>query len=201
MIVMVIGIMVLQNLHPLLRRRRVTVFDVVQFVWGAVCQQGTHLLISTTSGRCIALTTFMATMAIFISYSANIVAILQSPSHSIQTLEDLLRSPLKVAVQETGYNRYSFMVENVSAFQKIYKKKVEPLGKDGWILDEYIGVEKIRTELFAFVVETTSAYKAIARTYTEDEKCSLSEINLLKLPMTTITVERNSGYKELFRQR
>lgn len=106
-----------------------------------------------------------------------------------------------MALQEAGYSRYVFIKENGTMLRKIYTEKIEPMGEKGWISDEYIGVEKIRTELFAFMVETPAAYKAIARTYTENEKCSLSEIYIYRLPMHTITVRRNSGYKELIRQR
>lgn len=192
--------MLTQFIHPMLRAQ-MSVFDVVSFVWGAVCQQGTHLLIPTTSGRFIVLTTFLATLAIFTSYSASIVALLQSPSHLIKTIDDLLASPLKMSLQEAGYNRYNYLIENISILNKVYDAKVRPQGKDGWIYDPFVGVEKIRTELFAFQVESASAYKAVAQTYTESEKCSLSEIHLLRLAVTTVTVERNSPYKELIKRR
>lgn len=93
------------------------------------------------------------------------------------------------------------MKENISILQKVYNKKIKPRGADGWMYNESLGIEKVRTELFAFLVESVSAYKLISQKYTESEKCSLGEIQLLKLPMTTVTVERNSGYKELFKQR
>lgn len=83
----------------------------------------------------------------------------------------------------------------------MYAKKVQPQGEKGWIHDAFVGVEKVRTELFAFQVDSPSAYKAISRTFTESEKCSLSELQVIVLPRTTILVERNSGYKELIRQR
>lgn len=69
------------------------------------------------------------------------------------------------------------------------------------ICDPFVGVERIRTELFAFQVEAASAYKAVAQTFTESEKCSLSEIHVLHLAVTTVTVERNSPYKELVKRR
>lgn len=193
-------IMLTQLGHPLLCDR-LSLFDVLTFVCGAVCQQGTHLFIPTTSGRFIMLTTFLTSLAIFTSYSASIVALLQSPSHSIQTIDDLLVSPLKMALQEAGYNRYNYLVENISILNRVYDKKIRPMGEAGWVYDPFAGVEKIRTELFAFQVESASAYKAVANTYTESEKCSLSEIHLLRLAVTTVTVERNSPYKELFKRR
>lgn len=197
----IIGAMCVQMLsHPIARRQLYGV-DVFTFVWGAVCQQGTHLKIASTSGRFIALTTFLATLAIFTSYSASIVALLQSPSHSIKTIDNLLHSPLKMALQETGYNRYYYLVENIPILNKVYDAKIRPMGENGWIYNPFDGIEKIRTEMFAFQVESSSAYRAVAHTYTENEKCSLSEIHLLRLAVTTVTVERNSPYKELFKRR
>lgn len=69
------------------------------------------------------------------------------------------------------------------------------------IYDPFLGVEKVRTELFAFQVEAASAYKAVAETFTEDEKCSLSEMTVLRLGITSVTVERHSPYKELVKRR
>lgn len=93
------------------------------------------------------------------------------------------------------------MRANYSGVREVYAKKVQPQGEAGWIYDPFVGVERVRTELFAFQVDSPSAYKAISRTFTEAEKCSLSELQMIILPRTTILVERNSGYKELIRQR
>lgn len=198
--VIVTLIMLTQKIHPMFLHN-LSLLDVITFVLGAVCQQGTNLRVPTISGRFILLTTFLSTLAIFTSYSASIVALLQSPSHSIKTIDDLLASPLKMGLQEAGYNRYNYLVENISALNKVYEKKIRPMGNDGWIYDPFAGVNKIRTELFAFQVESAAAYKAVARTFTESEKCSLTEIHLLRLAVTTVTVERNSPYKELFKRR
>lgn len=130
--IVVTGIMFTQFVNPILRSK-MTPFDILTFVWGAVCQQGTHLFIPTTSGRFTMITIFLATLAIFTSYSASIVAILQSPSHLIRTIDDLLNSPLKLALQEAGYNRYNYLMENISILNTVYEKKIKPMGDDGWV--------------------------------------------------------------------
>lgn len=119
-------------MHPIIRSR-MSSFDIVSFVIGAVCQQGTHLVIGTLSGRFIIITTFLAMLAIFTSYSASIVALLQSPSHLITTIDDLLNSPIKMALQDAGYNRYSYLKDNDSLLNRIFEKKIRPLGDDGWV--------------------------------------------------------------------
>lgn len=199
-LLVVLLIMVCQLLHPLLRNR-ITIFDLITFLWGAVCQQGTHLNISTTSGRFVIITTFLATLALFTSYSASIVALLQSPSNFIKSIDDLIDSPLKVGAHDSGYTRFYMMHNNDSVARKVYERKLQQSGEKAWIYDAFAGIERVRNELFAYQVDSASAYKAISRTFTEPEKCSLSELQLIILPMTTITVERNSGYKELMKQR
>lgn len=199
-LLVVLLIMMCQLLHPVLRSQ-LSFFDVTTFLWGAVCQQGTHLNIPTTSGRFVVITTFLATLALFTSYSASIVALLQSPSNFIKTIDDLIASPLKVGAHDSAYTRFYLMHNNDSVASRIFETKLRPFGEKAWIYDAFAGIERVRTDLFAYQVDSASAYKAISRTFTESEKCSLSELQLIVLPMTTITVERNSGYKELIKQR
>lgn len=187
-------------LHPILKAMSIPMLDIVTFVLGAVCQQGTHLSIPTTSGRIVVVTAFLATLATFTSYSATIVALLQSPSTFIKSLDDLIASPLSVGMHEAGYTRF-IVKANYTGVSELYAKKVQPLGKAGWIYDSFVGIERVRTELFAFQVDSPSAYKAISRTFTESEKCSIDELQMIVLPRSTILVERNSGFKELITQR
>lgn len=193
-------IMIVQAMHPHIRGK-LSIYDIGTFVWGAVCQQGTFHVIPTISARIVVLTTFLAFLALFTSYSANIVALLQSPSHSIKTLEDLIASPLKFCIQEGGYTRYYYLEANHTLLQRLYEKKVKPQGDKGWILDAYEGVERLQNEMFAFQVDTKTAYKAIAKTFTASEKCALSEVKSFDLPPFTFYIERNSPYKELYKQR
>lgn len=199
-ILVIIAVMITQQTHSL-RKNRLFLFEIATFVWGAVCQQSSVLVVTTTSGRVIVFTTFLAMLALFTSYSASIVVLLQTSSHSIRTIDDLVASPLEMGIQEAGYNRFNYIYENRSALNEVYVKRIQPLGPRGWIYDTVQGIERARTELFALQVESTTAYKVIDRTYRESEKCSLSEIHLLRLPVTTMTVERNSPYKEIFKRR
>lgn len=203
LLVVVFIIMHVQLIHPILKQMSISSLDLITFILGAACQQGTHLEIPTTSGRFVVLTTFLATLALFTSYSASIVALLQSPSNFITNIEELIASPLKVGIQSSDYIDYAEFIESVnySGVMELYMKKVQPEGEDGWIDDTYVGIEKVRTELFAFQVDSPAGYNAISKTFTETEKCGLSEIQMIVLPRTTFLVERNSGYKELISQK
>ncbi|XP_031622982.1 glutamate receptor 1-like [Contarinia nasturtii] len=186
-------------LHPLIRSTFHS-FDVLTFILGALCQQGSHLSIPTISGRLFVLTTFLSMLALFTSYSASIVALLQSPSDYIKTLDDLIASPMKVAIQESGYAHF-YVTTNYSGISELYEKKIKPHGSKGWIYDPFVGIERVRKELFAFQVDSPSAYKAIDKTFSNADKCSLKEFQVIVLQSYTIPVEKNSGYKELVKQR
>lgn len=62
--------------------------------------------------RIVTLMLLIAALSLYTSYTANIVALLQSTTNSIQTVTDLYNSPLKLGVQDAVYNRYYFNVSN-----------------------------------------------------------------------------------------
>lgn len=76
----------------------------------ALTQQGSSRIPSTFGSRLIIIISFIAFMFLYASYSANIVALLQSPSNKIQTLSDLLNSRLKFGVDDTIFNHFYFSV-------------------------------------------------------------------------------------------
>lgn len=193
--------MIIDVHHSQTSPRRVSFLDVATFVWGAVCQQSTNLVAPMSSGKFIILTTFLTALALFTSYAASIVALLQSPSHSIRTVDDLLASPLGFVVQDAPFLRFYYMQSGDPVLSAVYEKKVRPAKEAGWIYDTNIGIENMRTQLMALQVEEKAAYKAIQRTFNDYEKCSLTEMQLLILPTSTITVAKNFPYKELYKTR
>ena len=52
----------------------------------------------------------LAALSLYTSYTANIVALLQSTTDSIKSVADLLHSPLKCGAHDIVYNRYYFKV-------------------------------------------------------------------------------------------
>lgn len=61
-------------------------------------------------GRIVTVFMFVGLMFLYTSYSATIVALLQSSSNSINTLNDLLHSRLSVGVDDTVFNHFYFPV-------------------------------------------------------------------------------------------
>lgn len=69
-------------------------------------------ILSSVPGRIATLSLFVSLMFIYVSYSANIVALLQTSSNSIRTLEDLLKSRIPIGVDDTIFNHFFFTVSN-----------------------------------------------------------------------------------------
>lgn len=64
-------------------------FDVVI---AAICQQASSVIPQDIIGTIIKFVTYLSYFILFVCYSANIVSLLQSPSHKIKTLEDMYKS-------------------------------------------------------------------------------------------------------------
>lgn len=88
------------------------VTEVALMEIGAITQQGSDTLPKSTAGRIATLFTFIALTFLYTSYSANIVALLQSTTDSIRTLEDLLKSRISLGVEDIVYAHYYFEVTN-----------------------------------------------------------------------------------------
>ncbi|CAK1601443.1 unnamed protein product [Parnassius mnemosyne] len=174
--------------------------DCITFVIGSVCQQGSDLSPRLWSLRLVMFFTLLASLFAFTSYSAKVVAILQSPSNALQTIDDLTNSPMTLGVQETTYKKVYFAESCEAATRRLYVRKLLPRGERAY-LSAAAGVERLRTELFAFQVEQGAGYDIISKTFTEHEKCGLKEIQAFKLPMVAVPIRRHSGYRDLLASR
>ncbi|XP_058463500.1 ionotropic receptor 75a-like [Malaya genurostris] len=170
--------------------------DTLLMIYGATCQQGSSSLPRSFSARTITLIAFTVLMFLYGCYSANIVALLQSPSTKIRTLEDLLASRLKFGVHDTVFNRHYFSHATESTRQAIYERKIrQPSGSENFVTLEQ-GIDQIRRGLYAFHVEQGVGYKVISETYQEDEKCGLQEIQYLQVIDPYYAIQKDSAYKE-----
>ncbi|KAJ8955120.1 hypothetical protein NQ318_009013 [Aromia moschata] len=176
-----------------------SVTDIVVFTFGAACQQGSSSIPFSIPGRITAIMLYVSLMFLYTSYSANIVALLQSSSDSIQTLEDLLKSRLQIGVDDTVFNRFYFPNSVDPVRRALYLQKVAPRGKKDNFMPIEEGVRKMRKGLFAFHMETGSGYKIVSETFQEGEKCGLKEIQFLQVIDPWFVVRKNSTYKELIK--
>ncbi|XP_053664082.1 ionotropic receptor 75a-like [Anopheles marshallii] len=170
--------------------------DTLLNVFGTTCQQGSFIEPKTAPSRCLILLCLVVLMFLYASYSANIVALIQSPSTKIQTLEDLLASRLKTGAEDTVYNHYYFRHETEPTRKALYERKMR--NKDGTenFLPLAQGVELIRQGHYAFHVERGVCYKLISETFQEEEKCGLQEMEYLKVIEPYYAVQKNSSFRE-----
>nr|ALR72541.1 ionotropic receptor IR2 [Colaphellus bowringi] len=173
--------------------------DVILFSFGAFCQQGAPSIPFSVPGRITTIILFVSLMFLYTSYSANIVALLQSSSTSIQTLEDLLKSRLQVGVDDTVFNRFYFPNASEAVRRAIYLQKVAPPGKKENFMSIEEGVKRMRQGLFAFHMETGPGYKLVGEMFHESEKCGLKEIQYLQVIDPWLAIQKNSSYKELLK--
>nr|CAD7433718.1 unnamed protein product [Timema monikensis] len=153
-----------------------------------------------TPGRIISLLMFIAVMFLYTSYSANIVALLQSTTDSIRSLEDLLYGRLELGVDDNYVYRYYFQNATEPLRKAIYEKKIASPGVKPRFYSLKEGMERLRKDFFAFHVEESLAYKVMSETYTEDEKCGLGSIpGYLQVVDPWVAVRKDTPYKEMFK--
>ncbi|RZC40438.1 glutamate receptor, partial [Asbolus verrucosus] len=133
--------------------------EVVFITFGALCQQGSSSVPYSFPGRITLIFLYISFMFLYTSYSANIVALLQSSSNSIQTLQDILHSRLDVGVHDTVFNHFYFPNASEPVRKAIYFEKVAPPGQKPKFYSIEEGIRRMRKGLFAFHVETGPGYK------------------------------------------
>ena len=176
-----------------------SLYETFFVLFCAICQQGSSSLPITFGSRLITMVSFTALMFLYASYSANIVALLQSPSSKIKTLNDLYNSRMKLGVDDTVFNHYYFSHAEPGVRANIYADRIR--NKDGTenFFNITDGVVKVRDNLFAFHMEVGVGYKILLETFQEDEKCGLQEIQYLQVIDPFYAIQKNSSYKELFK--
>lgn len=178
---------------------RPSIYESFFVLYSAFCQQGSFSLPMALGSRLIAMVSFTALMFMYASYSANIVALLQSPSSKVKTLEDLYNSRISLGVDDTVFNHYYFSHAEPGIRKKMYNEKIKLKdGKENFynLAD---GVRKIKEGFFAFHMELGVGYKTLLEIFQEDEKCDLQEIQYLQVIDPFYAIQKNSSYKELFK--
>ncbi|XP_050299217.1 glutamate receptor ionotropic, delta-2-like [Anthonomus grandis grandis] len=173
--------------------------DAAFLTMSAFCQQGFNNLPKRTPGKLATLIVYLSLMFIFVSYSAKILALLQSSSNSITSLEDLLNSRMLLGALETDYHRIFFSTVKEPLRKAIVEKKIAPPGQRPNYLDLEEGIKRVKAGQFAFHVQLGAAYYVISKTFIEQEKCGLHTIDFFNLGNPYIAIQKNSSYKELLK--
>lgn len=136
---------------------------------------------------------------IYTSFTANIVALLQSTTKSIRTVSDLQNPAIEVAVHDTPFYRYYFPRQIESSRKLLYETKVAPPNGPEAYMNLTDGISRVRNGMFAFFVSTGLGFDEIERTFLENEKCGLVEIPYLGNVDTWTVIQKQSPYKEILK--
>lgn len=158
------------------------------------------------------------TVFLITSYSATIVSLLQTSSNAINTMQDLMKSPLKLSMIDIFVNVSSLFFYNllliihviilrVTDYQftfifqettdpevtRVFKEKLytQPL-KEAFTTED-VGMEKIRRGLYAYH-GLSGAYKIISDTYKDHEKCRFKEVGMFTSLHLCLTARKGSPY-------
>ncbi|CAH1364152.1 unnamed protein product [Tenebrio molitor] len=178
---------------------RPNIFDVIMMEIGAITQQGSDVEPQSIAGRIIFIFTLTTLMFLYTSYSANIVALLQSTTDSIKTLDDLLHSRIKLGVEDIVYAHYYFENAVDPTRRAIYEQKVAPKGQKPSFMKAEEGIRRVQEGFFAFHIELNTGYKLISDVFQEGEKCGLKEIEYVNLIEPWLATEKKSPYKEVMK--
>ncbi|CAH2018588.1 unnamed protein product [Acanthoscelides obtectus] len=115
----------------------------------------------SSAGRTAYFIALISLMFLYTSYSANIVALLQSTTENIRTLEDLLNSRMTLGVHDVVYNHYYFEHAQDSIRKAIYQQKVAPKGQKAKFMSLEEGISRVRNE---FLVSTPN-YRLLIKSW------------------------------------
>ncbi|KAJ9584279.1 hypothetical protein L9F63_021375 [Diploptera punctata] len=197
-LIAVIGFVLFHALKWENRMRPVSWSDVLLLSVGVVCQQGSQIDGKGIPGRITMIFLFVIVIFLYTSYSAYVVALLQSTTTSIRSLTDLLESGLTLGAHDITYNRQYMKNVSDSVRKAIYTQRISPPGGPERFYSMAEGLDRVRRGLFAFHLEQAAGYKIISDTYTEDEKCNLQTMNfLIEIPDPWVTINKHSPYREI----
>lgn len=172
-----------------------TCSDIALIIFEAICQQGSYTEPRSIPGRTIMLFLFLAFMFLFVSYSANVVVLLQSTG-DIPDLNALLNSRMSAGALNASYMVWYLHNLTNPLHKELFDRKISSKG----FYSPERGVEQVRKGLFAFHTLLPPAYDFVMETFTDYEICSLKELEgFVGFGGAFFFLNKNSPYKEIFR--
>ncbi|OWR52899.1 putative chemosensory ionotropic receptor IR1 [Danaus plexippus plexippus] len=140
-------------------------------------------------------------------YTSSVVSwLLNAPPPSINSLWELLDSPLQPVFQDTGFTyswlqvpNYYYNTKHAKAEDELKKKmkKLEKKGKPILIFPKD-GISLVKEGGYVYHGEVDSANKIIAETFNQRELCDLGSLQSMDKTFAYISVQKRSPYKEFF---
>ncbi|KAJ9593926.1 hypothetical protein L9F63_014640 [Diploptera punctata] len=170
--------------------------EIVMNTMAIVCQQGTQTPPDNFSSRMLFLYLLLLSVFLVASYSAIIVALLQSSSTAINTIEELLDSNFEVSMRNITYSLNYVNETSEPTMRKLYYERLFTQPFDKAFTSHEIGIANVRKGMHAFQGDA-DAYKVMSDTMEEHEKCRYKEIVLFPTNVLAYPVRKQSQYKEV----
>uniref|UniRef100_A0A182VQS8 Ionotropic glutamate receptor C-terminal domain-containing protein n=1 Tax=Anopheles minimus TaxID=112268 RepID=A0A182VQS8_9DIPT len=166
---------------------------------GVLCQQGLHhRIILMSSNKILILVAMAFSMLLLQFYSTFIVGYqLITPPKTINTLEKLVDSNIKMAVENLSYQYDFFRRTKNPVALKLYETKILP-NKYGFV-NLTFGLQLVKRGGYAFHCETSYGNTLIIETFTEREICELQQVQLYPQRAVHLTMIKGSPLRELFK--
>ncbi|XP_058055876.1 ionotropic receptor 75a-like [Anopheles bellator] len=171
---------------------------VVLDLVGLVSQQGFLAESSLFSKKLIFMVSIAFCVLLMQFYSTFIMSYqLVRPPKTINTIDQLIASPLKVLVENMSYNMDFFKRTKDPAVTRLYQRSVVPY--DDVFYNVSTGIELVKKGGYSFQCETSYAYAWVIDTFTEQQICELHYITVFPHRAIHIPVVKGSPLRELFR--
>lgn len=178
-------------------RRKVSLIRAFMTAHGVMCQQGFMENFNRSSTRFILLIFIFFSQIINQFYGSYIVgSLLTDPPKTINNIRQLIDSNIKVGIEDVIYNKVFFQSTTDPLAIELYNKKVLHAPSGGFLsIDQ--GLALMQKGGFAFHFDTSYGYRMISELFNEDEICELHQMILHPYRPLSVTVTKNSPFKEL----
>ncbi|XP_050303743.1 ionotropic receptor 93a-like [Anthonomus grandis grandis] len=169
--------------------------DIFLMTVGSAAQQGFETEPRSNSGRVAFIFTLISLMFLYTSFSASIVALLQSTTESLNSLDTLFESRMPIGFKDNISMEYFEKLKYENKSSDFISKLKKPV-----FLSVEQGIQIVQKEFFAFYADTAETYKYIKDWFSETEKCSLREITFKNTYLDYwLFMKKNSDYRDLVR--
>ncbi|GBP33615.1 hypothetical protein EVAR_32113_1 [Eumeta japonica] len=189
--------------NSIIKQRILAVFGLVEIVLRCTLTmndfQGLMMQLEGILGRSVIFMTCVTYTFLYTSYSANVVALLQSRSSHIRTMDDLFNSKLEIGIHDTPYNKVLFnsVIKDPMHYAPYYT--IGPRKKKLTFMDLEEGVKKMQEDQFAFFMDRGIGYIYVNKYFEEGQKCALHEITYEQGQDAWLAARKNTPYREMFK--
>ncbi|CAF0795005.1 unnamed protein product [Adineta steineri] len=173
---------------------RFTVSNTLWFSIGTLMQQGSDVSPSAISTRLVSGIWWFFTLILISSYTANLAAFLtvEKLVNPIESAEDLAKqTKIKYGLVQSGSTEQFFRESSIPTYQTMWKHMQN--NPDVFVKKTHDGIERVKAESYAFLMESTSIE------YTVQRECNLTQIGgLLDNKGYGIGLPEGSPYRERF---